>query len=57
MKPSERLNAETGSGALFAGVQEPVLFIERLPTPPLNVVVVDVLVIPGGIEGRNLAFF
>ena len=26
-------------------------------TPPLNVVVVDVLVIPGGIEGRNLAFF
>ena len=31
MKPSERLNAVTGSGALFAGVQEPVLFIERLP--------------------------
>ena len=27
------------------------------PASPLNVVVVDVLVIPGGIEGCNLAFF
>ena len=26
-------------------------------TPPLNVVVVDVLMCPGGVEGRNLAFF
>ena len=26
-------------------------------TPPLNVVVVDVLVFPRRIEGRNLAFF
>lgn len=26
-------------------------------TPPLNVVVVDVLVRPRGVEGRNLAFF